>query len=125
MPTEDDPRLADKPRPADAAVAVKEVRPDAAVSPAVIVPPPVPDDPGVPDTLDEPDGSGVEWFDDGGRKTALGAWAGVAVLAYAAMQVSGFLADWPFVALVAGALGYFAVRGVAVVLRELKRSRAS
>ena len=114
MPAKDDPQPAEKPRPADAAV-----------SPAVIVPPPVPDDPGVPDTLDEPDGSSVEWFDDGGRKTALGAWAGVAVLAYAAMQVSGFLADWPFVALVAGALGYFAVRGVSVVLRELKHSRAS
>lgn len=63
----------------------------------------------------------VEWYEDGGRKTALGAWAGVAVLSYATMQVTGYFADWPFVALVAGAVGYFAVRGVAVVLAELKR----
>ncbi|MEO0962405.1 MAG: hypothetical protein AAFY01_08255 [Pseudomonadota bacterium] len=66
-------------------------------------------------------GSDVEWYEDGGRKTALGAWAGVAVLSYATMQVTGYFADWPFVALVAGAVGYFAVRGVAVVLAELKR----
>lgn len=63
----------------------------------------------------------VEWYEDGGRKTALGAWAGVAVLSYGTMQVTGYFADWPFVALVAGAVGYFAVRGVAVVLTELKR----
>lgn len=66
-------------------------------------------------------GGDVEWYEDGGRKTALGAWAGVAVLSYATMQVTGYFADWPFVALVAGAVGYFAVRGVAVVLAELKR----
>lgn len=73
---------------------------------------------------DEPGHSGagdVEWYEDGGRKTALGAWAGLAVLSYATMQVTGYFADWPFVALVAGAVGYFAVRGVAVVLAELKR----
>lgn len=72
----------------------------------------------------DPDAFGageVEWYEDGGRKTALGAWAGVAVVSYATMQVTGYFADWPFVALVAGALGYFAVRGVAVVLVELKR----
>ncbi len=63
----------------------------------------------------------VEWYEDGGRKTALGAWAGVAVLSYAAMQVTGYFADWPFMALVSGAIGYFCVRGVAVVLGELKR----
>lgn len=67
----------------------------------------------------------VEWFEDGGRKTALGVWAGTAVLAYAAMQVSGYFADWPFVALVAGAVTYFAVRGVALVRREMKRNRGS
>ncbi|MEQ8747962.1 hypothetical protein [Pyruvatibacter sp.] len=61
------------------------------------------------------------WYEDGGRKTALGAWAGTTVVAYGAMQVTGYFADWPFVALVAGALGYFAVRGVAVVLGEVAR----
>ncbi len=66
----------------------------------------------------------VEWYEDGGRKTALGAWAGVAVLSYAAMQLTGYFADWPFVALVSGAVGYFCVRGVAVVLGELKRRRS-
>lgn len=66
----------------------------------------------------------VEWYEDGGRKTALGAWAGVAVLSYATMQVTGYFADWPFVALVSGAVGYFCVRGVAVVLGELKRRRS-
>lgn len=65
----------------------------------------------------------VQWYEDGGRKTALGVWAGTAVLAYAAMQVSGYLADWPFVALVAGAVTYFGVRGIAVVLNELHRRR--
>ncbi|MGD1933888.1 MAG: hypothetical protein ACFB0Z_05145 [Candidatus Phaeomarinobacter sp.] len=63
----------------------------------------------------------VEWYEDGGRKAALGAWAGVAVISYAAMQLTGYFADWPFVALVSGAVGYFCVRGVAVVLAELKR----
>ena len=64
------------------------------------------------------------WFEDGGRKTALGVWAGMAVLAYAAMQVSGWFADWPFVALVVGAVAYFCVRGVAVALGELSRRSA-
>ena len=63
----------------------------------------------------------VEWYEDGGRKAALGAWAAVAVVSYGAMQVTGYFADWPFVALVSGAVGYFCVRGVAVVLAELKR----
>jgi|GEM_PF-4176315 len=67
----------------------------------------------------------AEWYDDGGRKTALGVWAGVAVLSYAAMQLTGYFADWPFVALVSGAVAYFCVRGIAVVRGELKRRRQS
>ena len=61
------------------------------------------------------------WYGDGGRKTALGFWAAGAVVTYAAMQITGWFADVPFVALVGGALVYFAVRGVAVIRRELDR----
>jgi len=69
------------------------------------------------------DAAPADWFEDGGHKTALGAWAGVAVVTYALMQLTGFFADWPFVALVAGAVGYFSVRGAAVAQRELKYRR--
>jgi len=104
--------------------AVPADRPDAA-SPAAVVSPPLADVEPLGDACqldDTADASGrIEWYEDGGRKTALGAWAGVAVLSYAAMQVTGYFADWPFVALVSGAVGYFCVRGVAVVLSELKR----
>lgn len=67
------------------------------------------------------EGAPLPWYADGGRKTALGFWAGTAVLTYGAMQATGFLADVPFVALAVGGLVYFAVRGVAVVRREMER----
>lgn len=71
-----------------------------------------------------PSGTGTpDWYADGGRRTALGFWAGGAVLSYGAMQATGFFADVPFVALAAGAVVYFAVRGVAVVRRELDNRR--
>ncbi len=63
----------------------------------------------------------LAWYEDGGHKAALGVWAAVAVLAYAAMQVFGWFADWPFVALVVGSVAYFGVRGAAEVLREFSR----
>ncbi len=66
----------------------------------------------------------MSWYADGGRKSGLAVWAAVAVIAYAAMQVTGWFEDAPFLALVAGALAYFAVRGVAVALRELAREPA-
>lgn len=65
-------------------------------------------------------GPAPAWYEDGGRKTALGLAAG-AVLSYGAMQATGWFADVPFVALAAGALVYFAVRGVAVIRQEIDR----
>lgn len=66
-------------------------------------------------------GPAPAWYEDGGRKTALGFWAAGAVLSYGAMQATGWFADVPFVALAAGALVYFAVRGVAVIRQEIDR----